>query len=214
MDYVIMQERLVNIGGMKMREQAQMTDIEEAMSDSQRRNWAWRRWTARGIDEFVGTLAVFSMVMSIGAFISDSSEPSVVEGVMALVALALILLTLPLSIFASSVQYALFGGTFGKWICGVRVSDEQGNKPTRWGFFWRDIKVLVRGEWLRLWVLALIGNVIQYNRIVAGKPASYEASSPFRACPTREGRWYDILLVLLVFVLAIVQFVLIQIMYA
>ena len=145
---------------------------------------------------------------------SDSSEPSVVEGVMALVALALILLTLPLSIFASSVQYALFGGTFGKWICGVRVSDEQGNQPTRWGFFWRDIKVLVRGEWLRLWVLALIGNVIQYNRIVAGKPASYEASSPFRARPTREGRWYDILLVLLIFVLGIVQFVLIQIMCA
>ena len=197
-----------------MCEQTQMTNIEEAMSDSQRRNWAWRRWTARGIDEFVGAVAVFSGVMSIGAFMSDSSEPSNAEEAMALVALALILLTLPLSIFASSVQYALFGGTFGKWICGVRVSDEQGNKPTRWGFFWRDIKVLVRGEWLRLWVLALIGNVIQYNRIVAGKPASYEASSPFRARPTREGRWYDILLVLLVFVLGIVQFVLIQIMYA
>ena len=197
-----------------MCEQTQMASIEETMSDAQRRNWAWRRWTARGIDEFVGTLAVFSVVMSIGAFVSDSSEPPAVEEAMALVALALMLLALPLSIFASSVQYALFGGTFGKWICGVRVFDEQGNKPTRWGFFWRDIKVLVRGEWLRLWVLALIGNVIQYNRIVAGKPASYEASSPFRARPTREGRWYDILLVLLVFVLGILQFVLIQIMYA
>lgn len=197
-----------------MCEQTQMTNNEGTMTDSQRRNWAWRRWTARGIDEFVGAVAVFSGVMSIGAFMSDSSEPSNAEEAMALVALALILLTLPLSIFASSVQYALFGGTFGKWICGVRVSDEQGNKPTRWGFFWRDIKVLVRGEWLRLWVLALIGNVIQYNRIVAGKPASYEASSPFRARPTREGRWYDILLVLLVFVLGIVQFVLVQIMYA
>ena len=184
------------------------------MSDAQRRNWAWRRWTARGVDEFVGTLAVFVVAMSIGAFMSDSSEPSVVGEAMALVALVLVLLALPLSIFASSVQYALFGGTFGKWICGVRVSDEQGKKLSRWGFFWRDIKVLVRGEWLRLWVLALIGNVIQYNRIVAGKPASYEASSPFRARPTREGRWYDILLVLLVFVLGIVQFVLIQIMYA
>ena len=197
-----------------MCEQTQMASIEETMSDAQRRNWAWRRWTARGIDEFIGAVAVFSVVMSIGAFVSDSSEPSAVEQAMALVALVLMLLALPLSIFASSVQYALFGGTFGKWICGVRVSDEQGNKPTRWGFFWRDIKVLVRGEWLRLWVLALIGNVIQYNRIVAGNPASYEAASPFRARPTREGRWYDILLVLLVFVLAIVQFVLIQIMYA
>ena len=146
-----------------MCEQKQMTNIEEAMSDSQRRNWAWRRWTARGIDEFVGTLAVFVVVMSIGASVSDLSEPSVVEGVMALVALALILLTLPLSIFASSVQYALFGGTFGKWICGVRVSDEQGKKLSRWGFLWRDIKVLVRGEWLRLWVLAIIGNVIRGN---------------------------------------------------
>lgn len=198
----------------EMLEQPQEINIEEAMSDAQRRNWAWRRWTARGIDEFVGTLVVFSMVMSIGAFMSDPSKPSVVEEVMALVALALLLLALPLSIFASSVQYALFGGTFGKWICGVRVSDEQGNKLARWGFLWRDIKVLVRGEWLRLWVLALIGNVIQYNRIVAGKPASYEASSTFRARPTREGRWYDILLVLLVFVLGIVQFVLVQIMYA
>ena len=197
-----------------MFERPQEISVEETMSDAQRRNWAWRRWTARGIDEFVGTLAAFSVVMSIGAFMPDSSEPSTAEEAMALVALVLMLLALPLSIFASSVQYALFGGTFGKWICGVRVSDEQGNKPTRLGFFWRDIKVLVRGEWLRLWVLALIGNVIQYNRIVAGKPASYEASSPFRARPTREGRWYDLLLVLLVFVLAIVQFVLIQIMYA
>lgn len=145
---------------------------------------------------------------------SDSSEPSAVEEAMALVALVLILMAFPVSIFASSVQYALFGGTFGKWICGVSVSDEQGKKLSRLGFFWRDIKVLVRGEWLRLWVLALIGNVIQYNRIVAGKSASYEASSPFRARPTRDGRWYDILLVLLVFVLGIVQFVLIQIMYA
>ena len=144
----------------------------------------------------------------------DSAEPSVLEEVMALAALVLILLALPASIFGSSVQYVLFGGTFGKWICGVRVSDEQGKKLSRWGFFWRDVKVLVRGEWLRLWVLLLIGNVIQYNRIVAGKPASYEAASPFRARPTREGRWYDILLVLLVFVLSIVQFVLIQIMYA
>ena len=145
---------------------------------------------------------------------SDSSEPSAVEETMALVALALILFAWPVSIFASSVQYALFGGTFGKWICGVRVSDKQGNKLSRWGFFWRDIKVLVRGEWLRLWVLAAIGNVIQYNRIVAGNPASYEAASPFRARPTREGRRYDILLVLLVFMLGIVQFVLVQIMYA
>ena len=197
-----------------MCEQTQMASIEETMSDAQRRNWAWRRWTARGIDEFIGAVAVFSVVMSIGAFVSDSSEPSAVEEAMALVALVLILLALPLSIFASSIQYALFGGTFGKWICGVRVSDEQGKKLSRWGFFWRDIKVLVRGEWLRLWVLAAIGNVIQYNRIVVGKPASYEASSPFRARPTREGRWYDILLVLLVFVLGIVQFALIQIMYA
>ena len=197
-----------------MCEQKQMTNIEEAMSDAQRRNWAWRRWTARGIDEFVGTLAVFGLVVSIGASMSDPSEASVVEDVMALVALVLMLLALPLSIFASSFQYALFGGTFGKWICGVRVSDEQGKKLSRWGFFWRDIKVLVHGEWLRLWVLALIGNVIQYNRIVAGKPASYEAASPFRARPTREGRWYDILLVLLVFMLGIVQFVLVQIMYA
>ena len=197
-----------------MCEQTQMTNNEGTMTDSQRRNWAWRRWAARGIDEFVGTLAVFGLVVSIGAFMSDPSEASVVEDVMVLVALVLMLLALPLSIFASSLQYALFGGTFGKWICGVRVSDEQGKKLSRWGFFWRDIKVLVRGEWLRLWVLALIGNVIQYNRIVAGKPASYEASSPFRARPTREGRWYDILLILLVFVLAIVQFVLIQIMYA
>ena len=197
-----------------MCEQKQMTNIEEAMSDAQRRNWAWRRWTARGIDEFVGTLVVFGVVMSIGAFMSDSSESSVVEEVMALVALVLILLALPASIFGSSVQYVLFGGTFGKWICGVRVSDVQGEKLSRWGFFWRDIKVLVRGEWLRLWVLLLIGNVIQYNRIVAGKSASYEVSSPFRARPTREGRWYDILLVLLVFMLGIVQFVLVQIMYA
>ena len=197
-----------------MFERPQEISVEETMSDAQRRNWAWRRWTARGIDEFVGTLAVFSVVMSIGAFMPDSSEPSTAEEAMALVALVLMLLALPLSIFASSVQYALFGGTFGKWICGVRVSDKQGNKLSRWGFFWRDIKVLVRGEWLRLWVLATIGNVIQYNRIVAGKSASYEASSPFRARPTRDGRWYDILLVLLVFVLAIVQFVLIQIMYA
>ena len=197
-----------------MFERPQEISVEETMSDAQRRNWAWRRWTARGIDEFVGTLAVFSVVMSIGAFMPDSAEPSVLEEVMALAALVLILLALPVSIFGSSVQYALFGGTFGKWICGVRVSDEQGKKLSRWGFFWRDIKVLVRGEWLRLWVLLLIGNVIQYNRIVAGKSASYEVSSPFRARPTREGRWYDILLVLLVFVLAIVQFVLIQIMYA
>ena len=197
-----------------MCEQTQMTNNEGPMTDSQRRNWAWRRWTARGIDEFVGTLVVFCTVMSMAAFMFDSSEPSTAEDVMALVALVLMLLALPLSIFASSLQYALFGGTFGKWICGVRVSDEQGKKLSRWGFFWRDIKVLVRGERLRLWVLALIGNVIQYNRIVAGKPASYEASSPFRARPTREGRWYDILLVLLVFVLSIVQFVLIQIMYA
>ena len=197
-----------------MCEQTQMTNNEGTMTDSQRRNRAWRRWTARGIDEFVGTLVVFCTVMSMAAFMFDSSEPSTAEDVMALVALVLMLLALPLSIFASSLQYVLFGGTFGKWICGVRVSDEQGKKLSRWGFFWRDIKVLVRGEWLRLWVLVLIGNVIQYNRIVAGKPASYEAASPFRARPTREGRWYDILLVLLVFVLAIVQFVLIQIMYA
>ena len=197
-----------------MCEQTQMTNNEGTMTDSQRRNWAWRRWTARGIDEFVGTLVVFCTVMSMAAFMFDSSEPSTAEEVMALVALVLILLALPLSIFASSVQYVLFGGTLGKWICGVRVSDEQGNQPTRWGFFWRDIKVLVRGEWLRLWVLAAIGNVIQYNRIVAGKAVSYEAVSPFRARPTREGRWYDILLVLLVFMLGIVQFVLVQIMYA
>ena len=197
-----------------MCEQTQMTNNEGTITDSQRRNWAWRRWTARGIDEFVGTLVVFCTVMSMAAFMFDSSEPSTAEEVMALVALVLMLLALPLSIFASSVQYALFGGTFGKWICGVRVSDKQGNKLSRWGFFWRDIKVLVRGEWLRLWVLAAIGNVIQYNRIVAGKAVSYEAVSPFRARPTREGRWYDILLVLLVFMLGIVQFVLVQIMYA
>ena len=109
-----------------MCEQTQMTNIEETMSDSQRRNWAWRRWTARGIDEFVGTAAIFSVVMTMASFLPDPEEPSAVEGAMALLTFALITLPLPISIFSSTVQYALFGGTFGKWICGVRVSDEQG----------------------------------------------------------------------------------------
>ena len=187
---------------------------EELTSESQRRNWAWRRWCARSIDEVFGLLAIYLIIVFVDGLFPEESGESANEAaiwmelISMLFFLAFIVFSLPLSFLASSLQYALFKQTLGKRLCGVTVCDADGKKISRFGFFWRDVKALVVGDGFHIHILALIANLIQYSRLCDGMPARYEADNMFQAQPTREKKWYDGLIVFFAFILLFVQVIL------
>ena len=197
-----------------------MMRVEELTSEPQRRNWAWRRWCARSIDEVFGLLVIYLIIVFVGGLLpEDSGEPANEAALWAelfstLFFLAFVVFSLPLSFLASSLQYALFRQTLGKRLCGVIVCDADGRRISRLGFLWRDVKALVVGDGLHIHVFALIANLIQYSRLCDGKPARYEADNAFQAQPTREKKWYDGLIVFLAFILLFVQVILTVCIYS
>lgn len=170
-------------------------------NESEYRNFAWRRWSARSIDFFVGYL--FALLLFIGlAFMTGLTGIGI--GFWEWInenPLADIVLTSAIAYFSDVIIYAMFRTTLGKKINGISVCDTFGNRASCKDFFLRDIKVLVRGECLCIPLLAAIVQLLQYNRVCKGNAASYDEQCEYQARPTRGKASYDIILIIAVFII-------------
>lgn len=74
-----------------------------------------------------------------------------------------------------SAVYGIFGNTFGKWVCGIRVVDKNGIKLDGSEYFLRNCRFFLKGLWLGVPILFLVGIALSCDKMSKGKPTSYDA---------------------------------------
>ena len=129
----------------------------------------WPRFLARTVDLWI-TMLVTVTVLSI---LADAYFPqflvwidTVNEGVFGLICLPLVMLLTAFSMTA-------FGTTLGKALFGIRVRNLTQNGPLRFHLM-RELQVWVQAMALGIPLFALFTYAQQYNRVSAGRPASYD----------------------------------------
>ena len=178
------------------------------------RNFAWRRWTARLIDFWLGLwlvlalfygLSFFNGITQIGlgfwTWMIAAPEHLILGIVLGIV------LTSATAFFSDALVFSIFETTLGKKICGISVCDLSGNRISRAGYFMRDLNVLFRGNCLLIPLLSTIAHIVQYKRVEKGAASSYDEGCVFQARPTRGKKYYDLFLVIFVNYIYIVNFV-------
>ena len=126
----------------------------------------WARWAARNLDFWIGVFVagfVLGIVFeSIGIDTDNISDTG--WGILAI----------PAGLALDALCYYFFGWTLGKWLFAVKVRHQDGRQLTYTEYFKRNLGVLVKGFGLCIPIVTLITCVIQYNRLRAGKSASYD----------------------------------------
>ena len=85
------------------------------------------------------------------------------------------------SFFLDSALYGLFRGTFGKWLFGVKVIEESGEKPKASRYFVRNLGVLFDGCGLCIPIVTLITRLKQYGLVSEGEPTTYDKRLGFKS---------------------------------
>jgi len=163
------------------------------------RNFAWRRWTARLIDFWLGYVLAMALFYGL-AYLSGITKIGL--GFWTWIAapehqILDLILTTAIAFFSDALVFSIFKTTLGKKICGISVCDLSGNRISGAGYFIRDLNVLLRGECLCIPLLCAIAYIVQYNRVGKGAAASYDEGCVFQARPTRGKKGYDLFLVIL-----------------
>lgn len=168
-------------------------------SPEEYRNFAWRRWTARLIDFWLGYGIAIAIFYALGYL---SGATNIGLGFWRWIAqpehkIFDLILTTAIAFFSDALVFSIFRTTLGKTICGVSVCDVSGNRISGSGYLTRDLGVLFLGEFLCIPLLCAIAYIIQYNRVSKGSPSSYDEGCVYQARPTRGKAGYDIVLVVL-----------------
>lgn len=158
------------------------------------RNFAWRRWTARLIDFWLGIWLAAALFLGL-KFLSGITQIGLGFWTWIAAPEHLILFT---AFFSDALVFSIFKTTLGKKICGISVCDLSGNRISRAGYFIRDLKVLLRGNCLLIPLLSTIAHIVQYKRVEKGAASSYDEGCVFQARPTRGKRYDDLFLVIFV----------------
>lgn len=166
------------------------------------RNFAWRRWTARMIDFWLGNMLAVALFYGLGIL---SGITQIGLGFWTWIAapehqILDIVLTSAIAFFSDALVFSIFKTTLGKKLCGISVCDLSGNRISGAGYFIRDLNVLLRGECLLIPILSTIALIVQYNRVGKGAASSYDEGCVFQARPTRGKKYYDLFLVILVII--------------
>lgn len=132
----------------------------------------WRRFFARTIDQilFCGAIgfALFYYAQTKDPVLAQRLAAPDIQRVLPLV-------YLPISVLLQGVLMEFIGTTPGKALLGVRVSRTT-TKPPFFFFFWvdREIEVYIFGLGLGLPLIGWIPSILQFLRVRAGRPASYD----------------------------------------
>ena len=85
-----------------------------------------------------------------------------------------VILAIPGGLALDALFYYFWGWSLGKWLFAVKVRHQDGRRLTYAEYFKRNLWVLVKGFGLCLPIVNLVMHVVQYNRLRAGKLASYD----------------------------------------
>lgn len=177
------------------------------------RNFAWRRWTARLIDLWLGLWLVLALFCGL-EFLSGITQIGlgfwtwIAAPEHQILDIVLIYATFyATAFFSDALVFSIFKTTLGKKICGISVCDPSGNRISRAGYFMRDLNVLFRGNCLLIPLLSTIARIVQYKRVEKGAASSYDEGCVFQARPTRGKRYDDLFLVIFVNFFYIVKIV-------
>lgn len=127
---------------------------------------AWRRYGALYIDITVGGVLILALLALVGGI--DLVGRS-------LAASAIFAMTfLPLVLGLCVVAYGVFGNTPGKALLGLQVITIAGARPTLGQFAQRQGALFLQGLWAGIPLASFIGQLWQFKRVSAGRPASYD----------------------------------------
>ena len=146
------------------------------------------RWIARSLDNVLGFAALFFFVNFLmnGTLIKDlaeifstpkSAQTNQTEAIFPV----MWAIFLPFVMLAESIVYAIFGGTIGKWLFGVRIVNAK-REPIRGGeYFKRNFMVYFSAYGMGLPLISLITMLIQRSRVLKRSSTSYDESLGFEA---------------------------------
>lgn len=152
-----------------------------------------RRWSARIFDLWLAYL-LFGFVQ--GLVFPNLAIPPVLD----------ILVSIPLALCLEALQYALFGGTFGKWSFAVKVLDAKGAKIGAAEYARRLPGIWAAGLAFGIPVVCLIPQIVQRSRLQKGKPASYDEKSGRIVVQYKQGFFQGLVCILFVLVLVALYF--------
>ena len=126
----------------------------------------WARWAARTLDFWasaVGSAAILGYLMvSVGIDVDNVTDAG------------WLILSIPAGMVLDALCYYFFGWTLGKWLFAVKIRRQDGCRLSFGEYFKRNCWVLVKGMGFGIPIVTLVTEVIQYNRLRAGKSASYD----------------------------------------
>ena len=126
----------------------------------------WARWAARTLDFWIGAflaaVVIGILLESIGINTDNISE------------LGWTILAIPGGLALDALSNYFFGWTLGKWLFAVKIRRQNGCRLTYAEYLKRNLWVFVKGFGLGIPIVNLVMHVVQYNRLQAGKSASYD----------------------------------------
>ena len=122
----------------------------------------WARWAARTLDFSIGAILAVIVLLVVGIDLDNMSG------------LGVAILAIPGGLALDALIYYFFGWTLGKWLFAVKVRRQDGCRLTYAEYFKRNLWVFVKGFGLGIPIVTLVMHVVQYNRLRAGKSASYD----------------------------------------
>lgn len=162
----------------------------------------WARWAARTIDfnvsALVGALAL-GIFLAILGFDFENANEILLE----------YLIAYPAGLALDALCYHLFGQTLGKYLFALRVRRQNGMRLSFGAYLKRNFWVFVKGLGLSIPLVCIITQVVQYNRVNAGKSASYDEGMDLEIVRVRHSSvrtFFGIAVVVLVYLLTIVAY--------
>lgn len=129
----------------------------------------WRRFFARGLDTLIYSF-LWGIFLTLALNIKISNRSAGADLLDMLIGILLML-------FLEPLQLTLFGTTLGKWILGIRVTDEDGGRLSYGSALARTWSVLCRGYGLHIPVYALVRAWKSYKACDAGETLEWEYDS-------------------------------------
>ena len=81
-----------------------------------------------------------------------------------------------------------FGATFGKWVFGLRLENDDGGRPGYWAGLGRTLLVLQKGLCFQIPIASLVYQIKSYRRCKAGEPQPWDEGFRYTIRDTRAYR--------------------------
>jgi len=138
----------------------------------------WARWAARTLDFYASII--------LAAILLGATLPMIGLDVDGVSEIGWMILAIPPGLALDALCYHFFGQTLGKWLFAVKVRHQDGTRLLFPEYLKRNVWVFIKGLGLGIPVVILVTEVMQYNRLRAGKSASYDVGKDVKIVRVRH----------------------------